>query len=449
MAKSQAISLTEGNLKKQIIQFSWPVFVSMIFTEFYNITNSLIVGNYVSLEALSAVSACTWICNIFNYTFYGLGMGAGILVARHYGAKDYLQLKRSLDTSVVFAFVGGMILTVLSELLLPLIMNLSNIAPDIYADALSYLRVYLLGNTAILTYQMCFFILRSFGDTKHQLYYSIISSVINMILGVIFVRVFDLSVVGTALATIISQFTMDFLTLRLMFNYDGINFDFKNIDFSFDIVKQICALGIPAGLQNTLIAISSLMVQSYINRFPNEVISGIGVGEKIVGWGQLPSVAISSATMSMVAQNMGNKNYKRVQDTITETLKLSTLFTVIFMVLIFIGAPLLVQRFNEEELVWKYGTEMIRYSIFSMLFINLSHIFNAANRGAGNVKAPMYIAIFGQVICKYLFVAIGTLIKNDVHVLYLGSAFGYTMAGILATLYFYKSRWTLKHQLRK
>ena len=153
---------------RQILSFSWPVFISMIFTELYNITNSLIVGNYVSLKALSAVSACTWITNIFNYSFYGLGMGAGILIARYYGAKDHKKLKQALDSAIVFAFAGGIILTLCSEALLPLIMKISNIGPDIYADALRYLRVYLLGNTAVLTYQMCFFILRSFGDTRHQ-----------------------------------------------------------------------------------------------------------------------------------------------------------------------------------------------------------------------------------------------------------------------------------------
>ncbi|MBQ6126951.1 MAG: MATE family efflux transporter, partial [Erysipelotrichaceae bacterium] len=207
MAKS--VLLTEGNIRKQILAFSWPVFLSIIFSELYNITNSMIVGNYVSLEALSAVSACTWICNIFNYTFYGLGMGAGILIARYYGAGDMKNLKRSLDTSVAFALVGGVALTVLSEMFLPFLMKLCNIGPDLYANALSYLRVYLIGNTAVLTSQMCFFILKSFGDTKHQFYYSVISSIINIILRLIFVRVFHMNVIGTALATIISQYATD------------------------------------------------------------------------------------------------------------------------------------------------------------------------------------------------------------------------------------------------
>ncbi|MBO7698689.1 MAG: MATE family efflux transporter [Erysipelotrichaceae bacterium] len=449
MAKSKAISLTEGDIRKLIFTFSWPVFVSMIFSELYNITNSLIVGNYVSLQALSAVSACTWICNIFNYAFYGLGMGAGIIIARYYGAKNFTMLKKALDSSIVFAIIGGLILTGVSEALLPLIMRLCNIAPDIYDLALSYMRVYLLGNSAVLTSQMCFFILRSFGDTRHQLYFSIVSSMVNITLGMLFVRVFNLSVIGTALATIISQFVTDVLTLRLVFNYEGINFDFKNIDFSFEVVKEITTLGIPAGFQNMLIALSSMLVQSHTNRFSNQIISGIGVGEKIINWGQLPSVAMSGATMSLVAQNMGADKYDRVQKSISESAKISSIITCFMIVIIYIAAPYLTSQFNDDPQVAFYGTEMIRTAIYSVFFINLSHIYNAACRAAGNVRTPMYIAIFSQVLCKYLFVDIGLRLFYDVHVLYLGTGFGYTVAGILATLYFYRSRWTRKHKLLK
>lgn len=449
MEKNKSVSLTEGNIRKLILSFTWPVFISMIFTEFYNITNSMIVGNYVSLEALSAVSACTWTCNIFNYAFFGLGMGAGILVARYYGAKDHDNLKKSLDSAIVFALAGGVILTVISELCLPLIMKINRIAPDIYDDAFSYLRVYLLGNTAVLTSQMCFFMLRSFGDTKHQLYYSIISSVCNMLLGLLFVRVFHLDVIGTAMATIISQFLMDVLALRLMLNYDEVDFSFSNLDFSFRVVGEICALGIPAGFQNMLIAISSMVVQSYVNQFSNEVIAGIGVAEKILGWGQLVSVSLSSATMALVAQNMGAQLYDRVQESISESVKLSTFFTLILCIIIFIGAPYFVSSFNSNQEVARIGTEMIRMAIFGTFMINFSHIYNGACRGAGNVRIPMYIAIFSQVICKFLFVYIGLKLFYDVHVLYLGTAFGYTMAGILATLYFHTSKWVKENQLLK
>ena len=448
MSKTKLTSLTEGNIPKLIFSFSWPIFISMIFSELYNITNSLIVGNYVSLKALSAVSACTWLCNVFNCAFYGLGMGAGILVARYYGAKDEHNLKKTLDTAIVFALAGGAVITVLSELFLPFLMKICNIGGDIYSDAFAYLRVYFLGNTAVLTSQMCFFMLRSFGDTRHQLHYSIISSIINIILGVVFVRLFHLNVIGTAMATIISQFVMDVLALRLMLTYEGVNFDFRNIEFSFGTVFEICKLGIPAGFQNMLIALGSILVQSRVNEFPNPVIAGIGVGEKVANWSQLFSVSVSNATMSLVAQNLGAKKYDRVKESIWESVRIATIFTVLSIIVIWGLAPVLVSRFSDSQEAVYYGTMMVRHAVFGIFFLNYSHIYNGACRGAGNVRYPMYIAIFGQCICKALFVTVGLKLFYDVHILYCATAFGHAMAGILATLYFYRSSWVKDHGLR-
>ena len=446
--KKSNIDFTQGNLTKGIIQFAIPFFLASIFNELYNITNSMIVGNFISTKALSAVSACTWICNIFNYTFFGLGTGAGIIIANLYGAKDQRKLKKAIDTALIFAVIGGLILTALSELLLPFLMKICNIAPDIYKDASEYLRVYLLGNSAVLTYQMCFFILRSFGDTKHPLLYLIISSIINISLGVLFVRVLNMSVVGTAIATIISQFVVDILSLRLLLKMDEIKFDIHNIEFSFEYVKKICSLGIPAGIQNMLIALSSLGIQSYVNQFPNEVIAGIGVAEKTAAWAQMPSMALSNALVSIVSQNMGAKNYDRVHEAIKKVVLMSCVAVCISITIMFIFAPNIVSLFDNDSEVIYHATRMVRIMIFSYISLNLSHIFNGANRAAGNVKFPMIIAVASQVIGKFLFVYIGLKINYCVEILYCGSAFGYTLAGIFATLYFFTSSYVKELHLR-
>lgn len=446
--KKSSIDFTQGDLTKGIIKFAIPFFLASIFNELYNVTNSMIVGNFISTQALSAVSACTWICNIFNYTFFGLGTGAGIVIANLYGAKNKDNLKKAVSTALVFAVVGGLILTVLSEMLLPFLMKICNIAPDIYKDASEYLRVYLLGNSAVLTYQMCFFILRSFGDTKHPLLYLIISSIINITLGVIFVRVLNMSVVGTAIATIISQFVVDILSLRLLLKMEEIPFDIHDIEFSFEYVGKICSLGIPAGIQNMLIALSSLGIQSYVNQFPNEVIAGIGVAEKTAAWAQMPSMALSNAVVAIVSQNVGAKNYERVHEAIKKVVIMSCIVVSISITLMFIFANKLVGLFDNDPEVIMHATKMVRIMIFSYLSLNLSHVFNGANRAAGNVKFPMIIAVASQVIGKFLFVYIGLKINYSVNILYCGSAFGYTLAGIFATLYFFRSEYVRQLGLR-
>ena len=446
---SSANRLTSGNIKKQILMFAIPILLSSIFQQLYNATNSIIVGNYVSKTALSAISATNSICNIYNFLFYGLGTGAGIVVATYFGASDHKQIKRSIDTAIIFAIVGGLILTIISELAIPFFLEITNVNKELYAMASSYLRVYFIGNVAVFLYQMGFFILRSLGDSKNPLYFLILSSIINIILGIIFVRVLDMSVTGTALATIISQFIVDILVLRLLFNLeDNIRLDLKNIEFDIETAKRICSLGIPAGIQNMMIAISSMMIQSYINQFPNEIIAGIGVAERINQFAQIPMSAISTTTVNMVSQNMVAKNYDRAKETVSYSVKIATLFTIICSAIVFISAPFLVSLFNNDMMVISSGATMIRYMIFGNIFIGLSHVYHGAIRGSGNVKIPMINAVVSQCIVRYLFVYIGLKMCYDVRILYVSQAVGFSCAGIVATIYFYCSNWTKQVHLR-
>lgn len=450
MAKQGTLKLTEGSIKKQILLFAWPILLSNIFQQLYNITNSMIVGNYISKTALSAVSATNSICNVYNFLFYGLGTGAGIVVATYFGAQDEKNIKQAIDTSLTFAIGGGILLTVLSELCIPFLLQVTNVNADLYAMAQSYLRVYFLGNTAVFMYQMGFFILRSLGDSKHPLYFLILSSVINLVLGIFFVRVMNLSVMGTALATIIAQFVVDFFCLRLLFNLDkNIRFDIKNIQFHWDTAKRICSLGIPAGIQNMMIAISSMMVQSYINAFPNEIIAGIGVAERVAVFAQIPMSSISTVTINMVSQNMGAQKYERAQETVKLSIRMSNIVTLVCCIAVFLTSEFWVQLFNKDPLVVKSGSDMIRFMVFSFIPLGWSHVYHGAIRGSGNVKVPMLNAIMSQCVARFLFVFIGLQIFYDVRILYVSGAVGFTLAGIFASLYFKYSSWTKQVGLRQ
>ncbi len=449
MAKQGTQNLTEGNIFKQIMFFAWPILLSNIFQQFYNITNSIIVGNYISKTALSAVSATSSICNVCNSLFFGLGTGAGIVVATYFGAKDEKNIKQAIDTSLVFAIGGGILLTIFFEIFTPFLLQITNVNAELFDMAQSYLRVYFLGNTAVFMYQMGFFILRSLGDSKHPLYYLILSSIINLVLGIFFVRVMNLSVMGTALATIIAQFVVDIFCLRFLFNLDkNIRFDFKNIEFNWNTAKRICSLGIPTGIQNMMIFISSMMIQSYINLFPNETIAGIGVAERISSFSQIPMSAISTVTLNMVSQNMGAQKYDRAQETVRLSVRLATIISLICSVLVFFTAESWVQLFNKDPLVIKSGSDMIRLMIFSSIPLAWSHVYHGAIRGSGNVKVPMINAVLSQCVSRFLFVFIGLKLFYDVRILYLSGAVGFTLAGIFATLYFKRSAWAKEIGLR-
>lgn len=448
MAQDKNIDLTEGNISEQIFKFIIPVIISSLFQQFYSLTNQLIVGNYVSKDALSAVSACDVVTRIFMFFFGGISLGAGIVTSQAYGARDKEKLQAAVGTSTIIAVAGGLILTVISELTIDLMMRMININETLYPIAYEYLKVYMIGNMAVLMYNMGFYILRSIGDSRHPLYYLIISSIINVILGVIFVRKLNMMTTGTALATIISQFVVDILCYRLILKNETLDIDIRHLKFDWGIVGEIFRLGVPAGIQNSLIGLAGATVQSYTNLFSNEIIAGVGVASRVTSYAQSPLHALTTVSTSFVGQNYGAGKYERVRDGTKFCLKLSNIMSLSLSTLIFIFAKPLVEMFNRDPEIVKYGVEMVRWTVFSTVFIGWSHIYNGVCRGAGNVKFPLIIAVTSQVIVRYVYVVVAFKISFNVFHIYVANSIGFVVAGIAATLYFKYGKWTKEHHLR-
>ncbi|MBR6958029.1 MAG: polysaccharide biosynthesis C-terminal domain-containing protein, partial [Erysipelotrichaceae bacterium] len=221
---------------------------------------SMIVGNYVSKEALSAVSACSSILQIANFFFYGVSTACGILTSTSYGANDKEKLNNVVQTSLIVSVAVGIGLTTLGEVFTPQLMAFSNITGSIYPIAEKYLRIYMLGNVFVFLYNISFFILRSMGDSRSPLYYLMMSCGLNIVLGVIFVRYINLSVVGVALATIISQMIVVVFALRLLMRMkDVLTFDWKHMHINWPLAQEMARLGIPAAIQNMLLSLPTLL----------------------------------------------------------------------------------------------------------------------------------------------------------------------------------------------
>ena len=445
---SKSLDLTEGKVGLQIMKFVWPVFLASVFQQLYNLTNQLIVGNYVNADTLSAISACSSITQIYMQMFSGLGLGAGILVSNYYGAKNIEKVKSTVETSLILAVAGGIMITFVSQLTIPFFMRFININDVLYPIAHDYLRVYVLGSTAVLMYNISFFIMRSVGDTRHPLYYLIVSSIINLVLGILFVRVFHFNVIGTALATIISQFAVDILCFNLIQHNEILRVDFHKLEFDWSMCREILSLGIPTGFQNSLIGFSGIIVQSYTNLFPNEVIAGIGVGNRVSGYAQMPLHALQTAATSYIGQNYGARKYERVRDGISFCLKLSNIICLVMCTIVFIFAKPLVAMFNRNEDIVRYGAQFVRYTVYGTFGIGWSHIYNGTCRGAGNVREPLFIAVFSHFVVRYLFVTIAFKLTFSVVNIYYANVIGSVFAGVLAFLYFRFSKWTKEKHLR-
>ncbi len=449
MDKSKVVDLTEGVIWKQLLKFVWPITLANVFQQLYGMTNAMIVGNYMDTDALSAVSSTNSLINIANFLFYGIAIACGILVSNYKGAQDNDNLRKDIQTGLVLSVIGGLLLTGFGELFTPFLMSLSNIRESIYDNAELYLRVYMLGNAAVFLYNICFFIMRSLGDSRDPLYYLMFSSIMNVILGIIMVKYLQLGVVGTALASIISQLAVDVLAVRALFRMNpDFRMSFRNFKIDMRLVGRMLRLGIPASIQNMMIVLSNIVVQSYVNMFPNAFIAGIGVAEKVASWTQIPMQSIATIGTSYVGQNLGAQKFDRVQEGIKMCNRIATIITAVMAGIIFLSAEVFVSLFDSDPEVVEYGATMVRYMVFSFIPLTWSHIYNGCCRGAGNMKIPMFIAVMSQCVFKYVFVTIGLKIRFDAIFIYLGTALCYTLAGILASIYFHASKWTKEAHLR-
>ena len=446
--KKHNVDLTSGNVAKGLLLFVLPVLLSSIFQSAYNVTNSMIVGNYVSKEALSAVSACNPITSLFSNFFNGLGLGCGILIARRYGAGKKEDTSKSVESILIFSLVIGLITTLFAELFSGPLLSYCNVKSDIFDLADTYLKVYFIGNAAVIMYNMCFHIMRSLGDSSHPLYYLIFSTIMNIFLGLFFVRVIGLKVAGVALASIISQTLVVLLSIRLILKHPELSIDIKHLHFDVDDCKEVLRVGIPTGVQYCSVSLAMLLVQSYVNMFPNAVIAGIGVSDRISGWGNITTQAFGTALTTYVSQNIGAGDKERVKQGVKFASFFATGAGFVMCLILFLLAPQIVGLFNKDPEVIHHGTIAVRTVIFCHVPFGFSHYFNAACRGAGNIKVPTIISISTQCVARYLFCLIGMkLTHNSIIILYIGPLFTNTLCGLIAAGYYFFGKWPRKQDI--
>lgn len=307
--------MTEGSIWKKIITFAFPLFLGNLFQQLYNTADSLIVGNFLGSDALAAVSSSGSLIFLMVGFFNGIAMGAGVVVARYYGARQIDRLQRAIHTDVAFGIVAGILLTIIGLILAPQMLVWMGTPADVLPNSLLYFRIYFMGSLAFVLYNVFVGILQSIGDSKHPLNYLILSSIVNIVLDLLFVGVLKLGVGSAALATILSQFISALLCLRrLLRSPEEYRLVPSRIRFDPIMLKQIISNGLPAGLQNSIIALANVVVQSNINSFGKMAVAGCGAYSKVEGFGFLPITCFSLALTTFISQNLGAKQYDRAKE---------------------------------------------------------------------------------------------------------------------------------------
>lgn len=435
-------NLTEGNIFKKITFFAFPIFLGNLFQQLYNIVDSLVVGNVVGKEALAAVSSTGSLVFLIVGFINGIFVGASVITSRYFGAKDKEKLSIAIHTTISFGIIAGIIVTVFGMAFTPWFLKLMGTPDDVFADAVIYLRLYFAGGIGIVMYNTCMGIFQAVGDSKHPLYYLIIAAITNTILDLLFVAVFDFGVSGAAIATVISQFVSAGLGFIKLTRVDGWHKVYINkIKIDGKTLKSLIQMGLPTGVQNSVIAFANVIVQSSINQFGSVAMAGSGSYSKLEGFAFLPITSFSVALTTFIGQNLGAKQYKRAREGARFGIIASISLAEIIGLLIWIFAPPLIGIFNSEPDVVEVGVLRARITSLFFFLLALSHCLAGILRGAGKTKIPMYVMLISWCLIRIAYITIMVKIIPDISVVFWAYPITWFISSAVFIIYYKRTNW--------
>ncbi|MBR2812197.1 MAG: MATE family efflux transporter [Solobacterium sp.] len=439
--KTTTRDLTEGNIAVQILMFSLPLMFGNIFQMLYNTVDSIVVGNFVGTQALAAVGATTMIVNLFVFFFNGFSTGAGVVIGNLFGAGKHTRLHEAIETIMAASFILCAVFTVISILLVKPMLAMMATPADVMEDAALYLRIYFAGISGLLIYNIGSGILRAVGDSTRPLYFLIITSILNIVLDLVFVIVFHMGIAGVALATIVAQAVSAVMILYLLLTTkDVYRFTFAGMTLDREVLSRIVAVGLPAAIQSVITSFSNVFVQAYINYFGSGVMAGWSCYNKIDMFIMLPMSSMALAATTFVSQNMGAGKMKRVRDGTITAVLLSTAVTGVIGIVIFLFAPQSVSLFTRDAEVIQYGATFLKVNIFFLLFNCMSHVLAGAMRGQGDSRAPMVIMLIGFVAVRQAYLFIMTrFISNTPVTVGLGYPVGWMVTFAMIFIYYFRT----------
>ena len=431
--------MTEGSIPRLLITFALPLMVGNVFQQLYNTVDSIIVGNFVSKQALAAVGCTGPIINTLIGVFAGLSGGAGVVISQFYGAKDRERLRRAVQTTVVLTAIMCVLLTAAGVLMAPLLLRLMDTPADVLGAASEYLRIYFWGISGMLLYNIGAGILRAVGDSTHPLYFLIFSATTNTVLDYLFVKVFSFGIAGAAIATIVSQALSAVLVMGMLVrSKEDYRVDLKALHLDGAVLKRICEIGIPSSLQMGVTAVSNVFVQSYINRFESSCMAGWAAYNKLDAFAMLPLMGFSMAVTTFVGQNYGAGKLDRARSGPLHALWIGTLIMVAILTPMMLFAPTLVRLFNQETEVIAFGTLFIRLISPFYLLCTINQIYSGALRGVGDTKATMIIMLFSFVFFRQLYLFTAYRLGGGIVPIALGYPAGWIMCSTVILIYYYR-----------
>ena len=404
MAQGQKL-MTSGSIPKQMVFFALPILLGNLFQQLYNTVDSLIVGNFLGSQALAAVSSSGNIIFLMIGFFNGVAIGAGVVISRYFGAREIERMQNAIHTTVAFGLIVSFIMTLIGVFFTPTLLRWMGTPDSVMAASVTYFKIYFLGSFGSIMYNFFVGILQAVGDSKHSLYYLIVSSVVNIVLDLFFIAVLKMGVGSAALATIISEGISSALILLCLKHMDGpLHFELKDMRFHKELALQMLEVGLPAGLQGIIFSISNVLIQSSINSFGSLVMAGNTAASNIEGFVYTSMNAVYQTSLSFTSQNFGARKYDRIDKILLECL---AIVTVVGLVLgqgaYFFGQQLL-SIYSSDKSVIQFGID--RLAIISTMYClcGIMDTLVGSLRGIGYSILPMLVSLTGVCLIRVIWI---------------------------------------------
>lgn len=436
---ARSVDMTQGRVVGHLVRFAVPLLLGNLFQQLYNTVDLWVVGKFVSNEAYSAVGTVTPIITMLIGFFMGLASGAGVVISQYYGAKKHDQVRQTVHTSLVMTLVLGVVLSAAGILIIPAMLDLMNTAPQAVPEATTYLTIYFAGAMGLLLYNMGSGILRAVGDSKRPFYFLVVSALLNIALDFLFVVGFGMKVEGVAYATILSQGVSAALILLVLARSgeDCIRLRWKELRVDKRILRQIIRIGVPSALQMAITSFSNVFVQSYINHFGLDCMSGWTTYSKLDQFIILPVQSLGLAATTFVGQNLGTDQVERAKRGTRDAFFLSVGITVVISAAAIALAPQLVAFFNDKPEVVEYGTLFLRYMCPCYVLICVNQVYSGSLRGAGISQPPTYIMLASFVVFRQIYLYImANFISNTILPIAMGYPAGWLVCSVLTLIYY-------------
>ena len=433
------VDMTQGNITRHIISFALPLLIGNVFQQLYNTVDTWVVGNFVSNEAFSAVGTVGPIINMLIGFFMGLSSGAGVVISQYYGARRYEEVQKTVHTAIVMTLVIGVVFTGVGIAMIPYMLQLMKTPTEVIPESTAYLTIYFSGILGLMLYNIGAGILRAVGDSKRPFYFLVVCAVMNTILDLVFVLYFNMGVEGVALATILSQSVSALLIMITLMRSDScIKLQIRSLKIHWSMLGKIFRVGIPAALQMAITSFSNIFVQSYINYFGADAMSGWTAYSKVDQLLFLPMQSIALASTTFVGQNLGRNQVDRAREGVRKALTIALASTAVMMVPVLAFSGPIVSFFNSKEEVIRYGTVLLRWLSPFYLLCCFNQIYSGALRGAGNSRAPMIIMLGSFVAFRQVYLFAMSRIWNEIIPIAMGYPAGWLLCSSITAVYFHK-----------